>query len=492
MGFAVGVDIGSQSVKGVLLDGAGRVRAEAGSPVSIVHPAPAWAEQDPRSWETALADVVGSLLRDAGLAADDVSVLALACQVDSVVPVDGAGDPLGAGIIWLDRRAETQAVRLRDTVGAERLHEITGLVADPSHTGPKIAWLRDERPDVFAAATAFPPAAGYLVQRLTGRLVLDHANASSSLLYDIERRCWSEELLEAAGLSAPQLGEVAEAADVAGPLTPDAAGRLGLTTACRVLVGTGDDHAGAIGAGVIAPGLIGDMTGTAEPVTTCSPLAVRDARQVVETHAHAVAGQYLVENPGFVSGGSILWLARDVLQLTQGDVLTLAETAAPGADGVLFLPALSGSMAPRWNGAMRGAFAGLSMATTREALARAVVEGCCFALRDVTDRFAELGLDTSEIRVVGGGARSPGWLQAKADITGRPVRAVRVVEATALGAALLAAVAAGTFADLEEAVKRCVVTADEPIQPREETAGVYADAYGRYRALFDGVEGALA
>jgi xylulokinase len=278
MGFAIGVDVGSQSVKGVLLDGAGEVRAQAGSPVSIVHPAPAWAEQDPRSWEAALADVVGALLRDAGLAPGDVSVLGLACQVDSVVPVDAGGDPLGPGIIWLDRRAEAQTARLRDGVGAERLHRITGLVADPSHTGPKIAWLRDERPEVFAAAAAFPPAAGYLVQRLTGRLVVDHANASSSLLYDIDRRCWSEELLEAAGLSAAQLGEVAEAADVAGPLTADAAGRLGLTTACLVLVGTGDDHAGAIGAGVIAPGLIGDMTGTAEPVTTCSPLAVRDAR----------------------------------------------------------------------------------------------------------------------------------------------------------------------------------------------------------------------
>jgi xylulokinase len=275
-------------------------------------------------------------------------------------------------------------------------------------------------------------------------------------------------------------------------LTAEAADRLGLTTSCAVLVGTGDDHSGAVGAGVIRPGLIGDMTGTAEPVTTCSPLAVRDDEALLETHAHAVAGQYLIENPGFVSGGSILWLARDVLDLTQGDVLALAESAAPGADGVIFLPALSGSMTPRWNGAMRGAFAGLSMATTRATLARAVVEGCCYALRDITDRFAALDLETTEIRVVGGGARSTEWLQIKADVTGRPVRAVRVVEATALGAAMLAAVGAGTFADLDEAVKTCVVTADEPIMPRRDFAEVYAVAYQRYRRLFDGVEGALA
>jgi xylulokinase len=492
MGFAVGVDIGSQSIKGVLLDDAGRICAEAGSPVSIVHPAPAWAEQDPRSWESGLAAVVGKLLHDVGLPAAEVSVLALACQVDSVVPVDAAGEPIGPAIIWLDRRADAQAERLRDQVGAQRLHQITGLVADPSHTGPKIAWIREEWPDVFAAAVAFPPAAGYLVRRLTGQLVIDHANASSSLLYDVGRRQWSDELLEAVGITAGQLGQIGESGDVAGTLTPEAAQRLGLTTGCAVLVGTGDDHAGAIGAGVIRPGLVADITGTAEPVSTCSPLPVLDAEELLETHAHAVPGQYLIENPGFVSGGSILWLARDVLQVTQGEALALAETGPAGADGVLFVPALSGSMAPRWNGAMRGVFAGLSMTTTRAALARAVVEGCCFALRDITDRFAALGLDTTEIRVVGGGARSREWLQVKADVTGRPVRAVQVVEATALGAGLLAAVAAGTFVDLDEAVKTCVLTADEPILPRPQNHAVYADAHARYRRLFDGVEGALA
>ncbi len=492
MGFAIGVDVGSQSVKGVLLDDGGRVCAEAGSPVSIVHPAPAWAEQDPRSWESGLAAVIGKLLYDARLRPDQVTALCLACQVDSVVPIDASGEPLDAAIIWLDRRAEVQADRLREQVGAERLQQITGLVADPSHTGPKIAWLQQERPEVFAAAVAFPPAAGYLVRQLTGELVIDHANASSSLLYDVGRREWSAELLAAVGVTADQLGRIGESADVAGELTSRAAERLGLTTGCQVLVGTGDDHAGAIGAGVIRPGLVADITGTAEPVSTCSPSPVLDTEALLETHAHAVAGQYLIENPGFVSGGSVMWLAREVLQLTQGEALALAETEPPGASGVRFVPALSGSMAPRWNGAMRGVFAGLSMTATRASLARAVIEGCCFALRDITDRFAALGLDTTEIRVVGGGARNREWLQVKADVTGQPVRAVQTSEATALGAGLLAAVACGSFADLDEAVKTCVATAEEPILPRAANEAVYADAYASYRRLFDGVEGALA
>jgi xylulokinase len=492
MSFALGVDVGSQSVKGVLLDDSGCLRAGASAPLSIAHPAPAWAEQEPRSWESALETVVGKLLHDARVAPSEVSVLCLACQVDGVVAVDAAGEPIGPAVIWLDRRAEAQADHLRDQVGADRLHQITGLVADPSHTGPKIAWIREELPDVFAAAVAFPPVAGYLVQRLTGRLVIDHANASSSLLYDVTERRWSEQLLDVVGVAPHQLGDIGESGDVAGTLTPAAARRLGLTTDCVVLVGTGDDHAGAVGAGVIRPGLVADVTGTAEPVATCSPLPVLDDQGLLETHAHAVANQYLIENPGFVSGGSIMWFARDLLDVTQAEALALAARGRPGADGVIFVPALSGSMAPRWNGAMRGAFAGLSMTTDRASMARAIVEGCCYALRDITDRFAALGLDTSEIRVVGGGARSRDWLQTKADVTGRPVRAVQVEEATALGAALLAAVACGTFADLDEAVKACVVCADEPIRPRAEHEAVYADAYGRYRALFDGIEGALA
>ena len=433
------------------------------------------------------------MVAEGGASPADVDVLCLGCQVDGVVPVDVDGRAVGPAIIWLDRRAQAQAERLSDAVGAERLRRITGLTADGSHTAPKIVWVRDNQPEVFAAARSFPPVCGYLVQRLTGRLLAqDHANASSSLVYDVTARAWCQELLAATGLTEQHLGEIGEASDVAGRLTAEAADRLGLTTACQVLVGTGDDHAGAVGAGVIAPGLVADVTGTAEPVATCSAAAVLDPDGLVETHAHAVPGHYLIENPGFVSGGSVLWLARDMLAVSQAELLDLAATAPAGADGVLFLPALSGSMSPRWNGLMRGAFAGLSMATTRASLARAVIEGCCFALRDITDRFALLGLDATEIRVVGGGARSATWLQAKADVTGRPVRAVQGTEATALGAALLAAVAGGAFSDLDEAVKTAVVTDAEPYRPRSSVQDVYAQAYAGYRALFDGVEEALA
>jgi xylulokinase len=490
MSYVIGADVGSQSVKGVLLDPAGNQCAGASAPLTMVSPRPGWAEQDPADWWAALIRVVGTLLATAGIHGPDVSALNVACQVDGVVPVDAAGEARSAAIIWLDRRAEDQTSWLREQVGAEALFGITGLMPDSSHTAPKILWIREHLPQVYASAAAFPPAAGYLVQRLTGVLVVDHANASSSLLYDVGERAWSADLLALAGLCPAQLGTIHEASDVAGTLTPAAAAQLGLTIGCRVLVGTGDDHAGSVGAGVIAPGPIADVTGTAEPVAVCSDRAVFDAEGLVETHAHAVAGRYLVENPGFVSGGSTLWMA-EVLHVSQKDVLDMAAQAPAGADGVLFVPALSGSMSPRWNGRMRGVFAGLSMAHDRVALARAILEGCGFALRDITDRFARLGQGSGEIRVVGGGGRSRTWMQIKADVTRRPVRAVEVGEATALGAAMLAGVAAGTFDDLDQAVGHCVRLAAEPYLPDPRTASVYEDGYGRYRSLFDGVEEAL-
>ena len=234
------------------------------------HPHGGWAEQDPRDWDEGLRVVIAQCLQSAAIPGTEVAVLCLACQVDGVVPLALNGEPLGPGIIWLDRRAHDQANTMAQRVGVQRLFDITGLVPDASHAGPKILWLRDHEAETFEHAAAFPPAAGYLLYNLTGRLALDHANASSSLLYDVRARQWSEELLEAFDLGVHRLGEILRASEIAGNLTPAAAQRLGLSSACAVLVGTGDEHAASIGAGAATTGMITDVTGTAEPVTVAS------------------------------------------------------------------------------------------------------------------------------------------------------------------------------------------------------------------------------
>ncbi len=490
MGYVVGIDVGSQSVKALLVDEAGNGAASASEQCSMSHPSSGWAEQDPEAWERALGQAVSRARAQAGIAADEITMLGLACQVDGLVAIDEQLRPLRPAIIWLDRRATRQSERLAERVGELELVTRTGLNPDASHTAPKAMWLREEEPELYGAARWLAPVGAHLNGWLTGEVVQDHAHASSSLLYDLRRRAWCEELVAHAGLDLELLPEIRSAGEVIGMLRPHAAEALGLSPRCQVVVGTGDDHAAALGAGALAPGIVVDVTGTAEPVAVPSTEPVLDAERLVETHAHAVDGMLLVENPGFVSGGSTQWWAA-TQGVPQAEIFAHAELAPPGSDGALFLPTLSGSTAPRWNDRMRGCFAGLALSHGRAHMARAVLEGCAYALRDIVDRFAALGLGGDEIRVVGGGARSPLWLQIKADVTGRPVRRVRGEHATCAGAAMLAAVAAGHFDDLEQAAGCCVRLAEEPIVPRDETAAMYAECYRAYRRLFDGVEGSL-
>lgn len=487
MSYIIGLDVGSQSVKACVFDGDGQRVAITSAPCLTAHPASGWAEQDPRQWHDALAHSVREACTVAGITAGDEVTLGLACQVDGVVAVDTAGDPLRPAIIWMDRRAGRQSALLAEAVGDERLHDLTGLNTDSSHTAPKAMWLRDNEPEVYRSARWLASVGAYLNGWLTGETVHDHANASSSLLYDLRLRDWSPELVELAGLELGQLPAVRPAAAVIGTLRPGVAELFGLAAGTRVVAGTGDDHAAALGAGAIRPGTLVDVTGTAEPVAVPATEIVIDAEHLVETHAHAVEGMLLLENPGFVSGGSTQWLAR-VSGHPQGDLFELAQKAPPGSGGVVFVPALSGSMAPRWNDDVRGCFAGLALDHGIEHMTRAVLEGCAYALRDIVDRMDALGAGGEEIRVVGGGARSALWLQIKADVTGRTVRRVLGDCATSAGAAMLAGLAAGVFADLDEAVAQCVELADDAVAPDAARGEIYAERYGAYRSLFDAVE----
>ena len=491
--YAIGCDVGSQSLKGVLLDPEGRAVAQASAAYDVDYPHPAWAQQDPATWRAALATVIRRLLGDARIPATEIATLGLASQVDGLVAVDADGEALHPAIIWLDRRAADQSQAMRTRLDPDRIRQITGLNLDASHVAPKILWLRDRHPDLFERAAGLLLPGSALVAWLTGERVVDHANASSTLLYDVTTRAWSAEMLAATDLDADRLGEIRAAADVVGPLRPAAAEALGLTTSTRVIVGTGDEHGATLGAGGIVPRIVVDITGTAEPVCVAAATPVVDETGLVETHGHADPRVWLVENPGFVSGGSVTWFRGALGGGAAADLDTEATASTgPGADGVTFLPTLSGATAPRWNDEARGVFAGLSLNHGRAHLYRALLEGCTFALRDIVDRLDAMGLAGDEMRVVGGGARSPLWLQMKADVTGRTVRTLATDEATAMGAAMLAAVDAGIVGDLDEAVVRCVQLDARAYDPDQATARAYADAYGRYRRLFDAVEPTFA
>ncbi len=488
MSLVLGVDVGSQSIKVVLVDEGGDVVATGSAPLTMTHQHDGWAEQDPHTYCTALRDAV----RAATVGVDTARVVAmgLGSQVDGVVACDVDGVPLRPAIIWLDKRATEQCDRLVAAVGSELLAERTGLVADASHSAPKMMWIREHEPSVWQHAAMLAPVGSYVLHHLSGTHAQDAANASSTMVYDVTRGDFDAELCAAADLDPAMLPPVRPSTEVVGTLRPGVAAEFGLPTSCAVVVGTGDEHAASVGAGAIESGVVVDVTGTAEPVTTAAATPVRDPLGVVETHGHAVPGSWLIENPGFVSGGSTLWLAG-LLGVSQAEVFPLAAAAPPASDGVLFLPALSGSTAPRWNDTMRGAFLGLAMNTTPADVARAVLEGCAYALRDIVERLDALGLGRGEIRIVGGGARDDLWATIKANVLGRPVRRVLTEEATAVGAAMVAGVGSGLFADFN-AASVAVHLAPTAIDPDPAANRRYAEAYCRYLAAFDGVESALA
>ena len=331
--------MGSQSTKALLLDEHGTTIGRGTRSHATSHPSAGWAEQDAGDWLIGVRGAIDDAIRSAGVPARDLAGIGVAAQVDGIVAVDAADRALGPAPIWMDRRATVELAAATARVSADRIRSVTGANADPSHGAPKIAWLRAHlrsKPDGYLLPAAF------IVANLTGRRVVDPANASSLLLLDVERGVWSDELLAAFELDPASLGEVRPATDVVGPLLGTVAEAWGLPR-CPVVVGTGDEHAACVAAGILGPGLVGDIVGTAEPVAVATDRPVRDPEGLVETHAHVRPGRWLVEHPGFVSAGSVRWLAEAVLHCEQPEIGALASEAPAGAAGVGFLPALGGA-----------------------------------------------------------------------------------------------------------------------------------------------------
>jgi xylulokinase len=478
----VGLDLGTQSLKAIVCDDTLEIRGSHAISYGTHRPRPGWAEQDPRIWEAALAPAITGALADAGVHASDVAALALAGQLDGCVPVDTHASPLHPALLWQDRRAVDH---VRQVPG---LFEITGQIADASHLAPKIAWLRAQG----LHAARFHQPVSYLVERLTGVAVLDPGHASTTMLFDLRAGTWSRELLDAYSIDAGELPAIAPAASLAGALTARGAELTGLPAGTPVAVGTGDDFATPLGAGILGPGAIACVLGTAEVVGAVATAYVLDtpaarstsdpwhrlAEPMVETHAYPT-GAFFVENPGWLSGGAVRWAGELLGCASDAELDALAARAPAGADGVTFIPALAGAMTPLWRGHARGTLHGLTASHDRAHLARAVLEGLAFACRDVVQRLVALGLPAREVVVLGGGAQSPLWLQIRADAIGLPHHVVARTDTCALGAALLALVALGVFPDVATAAAAASAPPARVVTP----IGSLDAAYARYRRL---------
>ncbi|MCE9574742.1 MAG: hypothetical protein K8W52_16455 [Deltaproteobacteria bacterium] len=479
----LGLDLGTQSLKAVICDDGMTPRGHGAVTYPIAYPRPAWAEQDPAHWLAALAPAIARALGGAKLPPTAIRGIGVSGQLDGCVPTDLDNHALGPCLPWLDRRAADALPSLaaHACLAPDTFASITGQILDASHMAAKIRWLDRERP----GAARFHQPVSFLVAQLTGRAVLDPAQASTTMLWDLAARSFSPALLSAFAIDPARLPAIERADAIAGVLTARGATLTGLPAGIPVAVGTGDDFATPLGAGIATPGAVIDVLGTAEVVGALSPALTIDRTHspLVETHAYPAPG-YFVEHPGWLAGGALTWLGELLAEADPAALDALAAPIAPGADELSFLPALTGAMTPAWHAGARGAFYGLTPAHGRGHLVRAVLEACAFGARDVIERLDALGVATDHVILAGGGSRSRLWAQLRADVTGRVHHIAAHRDTCAIGAAMLAAVAAGAIPDLLTAAQ----LAPPPIEivhPDPSAAAACAAAHGRYRRLFD-------
>ncbi len=474
----VGIDIGTQSLKVVITDDALSVLGEAATAYRPSFPKPGWAEQQPSLWENALAPTIARALDVANAKPIDIAAIGVGGQLDGCLGVDRKGRPVHPCLIWMDRRAEDQIVDLP----ADEVLKRTGVILDPSHMAAKIGWLKDNLENAGNDLLFHVPVS-YIVYRLTGVAVMDHGHASTTMLYSLADRAFDPVLLDKFGFMEHEIPAIAGAADVAGTLTREGARLTGLPEGIPVAVGTGDDFSTPLGAGVVRPGSLSCVLGTAEVVGALHPVPVIDHGGLVETHAYA-GDTFFIENPGWLSGGALEWFRETFRLVDFAELDALAGTVPPGSEGLTFLPALTGAMAPEWIASARGCFYGLTPAHGNGHMARAVLEGTAFAMRDVVERLNEMTVEVRSILLLGGGAKSRIWAKTRADMTGLPVEVPNITDTAPIGSAMLAAVAAGIQPDLLSAAKHVGGTS-EMIMPNSDVKPAYDEAYGNYRRLFN-------
>ena len=452
----VGLDIGTSGAKALALSEGGEVVGRAEEEYELSIPRPGWAEQDPDDWvraaEAALTRIDG---RNA--------TVGLSGQMHGLVALDSERRVLRPAILWNDQRTGAECAEIEERIGLERLIELTGNRALPGFTAPKLLWLRRHEPEVYERIAYVLLPKDYVRLKLFEELATDAADASGTLLFDVARRRWSEQVLEALEIPAEWLPPVEESTEVAG---------------------AGDQAAGAIGVGVYEPGPASVVLGTSGVVFAPLDVFTPDPEGRAHVFCHAVPGTWHAMGVMLSAAGSMSWFRHALAPDADHDRLDAdAEAWEPGAEGLLFAPYLAGERTPHADPNARGAFVGLSLRHDRGALVRSIFEGVACGLRDSLELLRGLGCTVEVGRISGGGARSPLWVKIVASVLDIPIQRTAVEEGAAYGAALLAGVASGVFGDVREAVDACVRIRDET-EPDPDWARRYAEGYERFRALY--------
>ena len=497
----LGIDLGTTGVKAALFAADdGRTLSSAFIDYPLLHPQIGWAEQNPSDWWQATVTAIRTCLVGGvrnNVQPEDVRGIGLSGQMHGVVLLDEENRVLRPCIIWADQRSEAQCRWITERVGAARLLELVSNPALPGFSAPKLLWIRDNEPEIFARARKMLLPKDYIRYRLTGELAIEISDAAGTCLLDVKHGRWSSELLEALEIDPALLPPVVAADTVAGTITEEVAALTDLLPGIPVAGGGADNACAAVGNGVVRPGLALVSIGTSGVV-----LAYASTPQVdmsgpvprVHTFNHAVAQAWYLMGVTQGAGLSMRWV-RDNIGLPERalerwtglDAYELlakeAESIPAGSDGLLFLPYLQGERTPHLDAYARGGWIGLTASHDRRHLVRSVLEGVAFSLKDCSTIIQGQGLPIEQVRVTGGGAKSPLWRQIIADVLGVELVTTNATEGPAFGAALLAGVASGHYASVQQACE-ATVRVMERTEPRPEVERVYAQAYETYKALY--------
>jgi xylulokinase len=491
----LGIDVGTGGTRAVIVDAAGRIIASA----TEEHEAFAslqigWAEQRPEDWWRAAAVAVRQALAQARLHGSDIGCVGCSGQMHGAVMLDASGEVVRPALIWCDVRTSSQCAELTERIGAVRMIEWTCNPALANFTLTKLLWVQHHEPGLWSRVRAVMLPKDYVRFRLTGEKATDVADASGTLMLDVARRRWSDEMLRETGIDRTMLPVLHESAEVCSRISVAGANASGLAAGTPVIAGAGDQAAAALGMGIVSPGAVSATIGTSGVVFAATDRPAVDPLGRLHTFCHAIPGRWHVMGVTQAAGLSLRWFRDQFARGGDADGPTsydrLTEEAAavsPGSDGLLWAPYLMGERTPYLDPDARAALVGLTASHTRAHAVRAVLEGVAFSLKDTLTILGEMNVPMTTIRVGGGGARSRLWRQIQADVYGREVEIVEAEEGAAYGAAILAGVGGGLWPSVDAACT-AVVRVAERVRPDETSAAATKTGYAAYRRVYPAIK----
>lgn len=485
MAYFLGIDTSTTSSKALLIDEKGAVIAVESSAHTLQTPKPLWSEQDPQEWWQAVSASIKSVLQKAGISGESVAAIGLTGQMHGLVLLDESGNVLRPAILWNDQRTQSQCDEIHQVIGKEKFIQISGNIALTGFTAPKILWVKENEPQVFAKAKHVLLPKDYIRYKLTGEYAMDKADGAGTVLFDLKARNWSDEVLAALEIPRSWMPKTFEGTEFTGQITKEVAALTGLKEGTPVAAGGGDQAAGAVGVGAVEPGIVGLTVGTSGVVFATTPSALIEPQGRLHAFCHAVPGMWHFMGVMLSAAGSLQWY-RDTLAPTVSfdDLLKDAESVPAGSEGLQFLPYLSGERTPHPDPLARGAFIGLTLRHGRAHMTRAVLEGVSYGLKDSFTLIQNAGLGAiTQVRASGGGTKGALWRQIMASVLEAELVTINTTEGGAYGAALLAGVGAGAWRDVSSACKASIkITGSTKPDPSQMDA--YHKGYSLYQELY--------